>query len=47
MNAPLYIDILDQTLLPFIREVFPAKHWFMQDNDPLVQQQQLSWKSTV
>ena len=34
MNALLYIDILDQTLLPYIQEVYPEKHRFMQDNDP-------------
>lgn len=30
----LYVDILDQTLLPFIRDVFHDGHRFMQDNDP-------------
>ena len=34
MNAPVYIDILEQTLLPFVREVYPDSHRFMQDNDP-------------
>lgn len=36
MNAMLYCDILDKTLLPFIKEKFPAPaiHRFMQDNDP-------------
>ena len=34
MNAPVYIDILDQALLPFLREVYPEGHRFMQDNDP-------------
>ena len=34
MNAPLYIDILEWTLLPFIREAYPDGHRFMQDNDP-------------
>lgn len=34
MNAPLYIDILERTLLPFIREAYPDGHRFMQDNDP-------------
>ena len=29
----LYVDILDPTLLPFIRDVFPDSHRFMQDND--------------
>ena len=36
MNAPLYCEILQQTLIPFIQEHFPppATHCFMQDNDP-------------
>ena len=34
MNAPLFVQILDRTLLPFIEEVFPVRHRFMQDNDP-------------
>ena len=35
MEAPLYIQILDETLLPFIRDVFPDGFCrFMQDNDP-------------
>ena len=34
MKAPLYIEILRQTLVPFIREVYPDGHRFMQDNDP-------------
>ena len=34
MNAALYIQILEQTLLPFIRRVYPSGHKFMQDNDP-------------
>ena len=34
MNAPLYIQILEQTLLPFLREVCPDGHRFMADNDP-------------
>ena len=34
INAPLYIDILEQTLLPFIREAYPDGHRLMQDNDP-------------
>ena len=33
MNAPLYVDILDKTLLPFLKERLP-EHRFMQDNDP-------------
>lgn len=36
MDAPLFCNILQQTLLPFLREKFPSphKHRFMQDNDP-------------
>ncbi len=34
MKAPLYVQILDKTLLPFLRDVFPNEHRFMQDNDP-------------
>ena len=34
MTAPLYCDILQQTLLPFIHENYPDSHRFMQDNDP-------------
>lgn len=34
MDAPLYIDILNQTLLPSIRDVYPDGHRFMADNDP-------------
>jgi len=34
MNATVYIDILEQTLLPFVQEVYPDSHRFMQDNDP-------------
>ena len=34
MDRFLFCDILDQTLLPFVREVFTSNHRFMQDNDP-------------
>ena len=36
MDAPLYCEILERTLLTFIQETFPppSTHWFMQDNDP-------------
>ena len=34
MNAQLFVSILDQTLVPFIREVYPDGHRFQQDNDP-------------
>ena len=34
MDRFLFCDILDQTLLTFVREVFTSNHRFMQDNDP-------------
>ena len=34
MDATMYTEILQQTLLPFLHEVFPDGHRFMQDNDP-------------
>ena len=36
MAAPLFCEILDRTLLPFIQQTFPPPntHRFMQDNDP-------------
>ena len=34
MNAPLFINILKETLLPVIKDVYPESHRFMQDNDP-------------
>ena len=34
MDAELYVEILDCTLLPFLHEVYPDGHRFMQDNDP-------------
>ncbi len=34
MNAPMYVDILEKTLLPFIVQVMPTSHRLMQDNDP-------------
>ena len=34
MDVPLYIEILRNTLLTFLRDNFPAGHRFMQDNDP-------------
>lgn len=30
----MYTQILEQTLLPFIRDVYPNGHKFMADNDP-------------
>ena len=34
MDAPMYVNILEQTSLPFIRGVYPNSCRFMQDNDP-------------
>ena len=34
MDAPLFVDILDSTLVPFITEKYAGGHRFMQDNDP-------------
>ena len=34
MDRYLYVNILQQTLLPFIRDVFQDSHRFMADNDP-------------
>ena len=36
MDATLYCEILEKTLIPFVLEVFhpPTTHRFMQDNDP-------------
>ena len=34
MNQSLYIEILDKTLLPFVKDVYPDGHRLMADNDP-------------
>ena len=34
MDTTLYLEILDRTLVPFLHEVYPEGHRFMQDNDP-------------
>ena len=34
MDASLYIDILEKTLLPFLEKVYPDGHLLMADNDP-------------
>ena len=34
MNAPLFVSILRSTLLPFIKDIYPDGHRFIQDNDP-------------
>ena len=34
MDAELYVEILDQCLVPFVHHASPNGHCFMQDNDP-------------
>jgi transposase len=34
MDAPLYTDILNEALIPFIEKKMPMGHRLMQDNDP-------------
>ena len=34
MDAVMYVSILTATLKPFLEEVYPDSHRFMQDNDP-------------
>ena len=34
MDADLHLDILRESLLPFIQTGYPNMHRFMQDNDP-------------
>ncbi len=34
MDRFLYVEILESALLPFLLDVFPDTHRFMQDNDP-------------
>ena len=34
MKAPLFVEIIRGTLLPFLERKFPDHHRFMQDNDP-------------
>ena len=34
MDAPLYVEVLRQTLLPFINKIYPINHRFMANNDP-------------
>ena len=34
MDAQRYAQILDRSLVPFIRSCYPAGHQFQQDNDP-------------
>ena len=34
MDAAMYVHIIDNTLKPFIDEIYPDHHRFFQDNDP-------------
>ena len=34
LNVPLFVQILNQTLLLFVEEVFPEGHRFVENNDP-------------
>ena len=34
MDARVYVTILEKPLIPFLCEVYPDHHRFMQDNDP-------------
>ena len=34
MDRFVYVEILEKTLLPFVRDVYPDSHRFMADNDP-------------
>ena len=34
MNADLYVQILEECLLPFLQQTYPDGHRFMQDYDP-------------
>ena len=34
MNAPLFVSILRASLLPFLRDIYPDSHRFVQDNAP-------------
>lgn len=34
MDAPLYVEVLEKTSLPFLVAVYPDGHRFMANNDP-------------
>ena len=34
MDAKVYVKILEKCLLPFLHNVYPLHHHFVQDNDP-------------
>ena len=55
IDAPLYTDILQRTLIPFLQTVYPDGQRFMADNDPkhtsrhaknFLQQNRITWWRT-
>ena len=51
----MYVDVLKDFLIPFLREKFPQGHRFMQDNDPkrtsllaqaYMKEQDVNWRRT-
>ena len=34
MNAPLFLSVLRSNLLPFLKQIYPDGHRYIQDNDP-------------
>ena len=55
MEATVYTQILDKTLVPFIEDVYPTSHKFMADNDPkhtsrhaqrYLEEKQINWWRT-
>ena len=55
MNATMYTEILEQTPVPFIHDVYPNGHKFTTDNDPkhtsvyagaFLAQKDINWWST-
>ena len=55
INKELFVNIIEGTLLLFIREVYPDTHKFMQDNDPKhtsgyaqqwIEENQINWWKT-
>ena len=56
MDADLYCEIIQKTLLPFLVSTYPEQHRFMQDNDPkhasrktqaFFQEHEVNWWKTL
>ena len=56
MDSSLFVEILRVGLLPFLRDKFPERHRFMQDNDPkhcsnlvkdFLKENDINWWKTV